>query len=211
MEDSYISNIGDADQSMELELLDKVNQLEIDCEKYKQDCLDLKKENLELKHRVQDLEIDIEHSSETIKNQNGLIKFYKQYRAEQEESGDQKKVGELEEKIKSLEESLLIKDKKIDDLDKELKEASALNEKLVYVITNKEETIKKLEKGNNMDEDDTTATINKLEEEIEQLQQRISDLQNEKENTIDNYDDKIKALNKENNDYQDKIYDCSFE
>ena len=142
---------------------------------------------------------------ETIKNQNGIIKFYKQYRAEHEEEGDQKKVSELEEKIKSLEESLLIKDKKIEDLNKELKEVTALNEKFVDVITNKEEAIRKLEKGNNMDEDDTTATINKLEEEIEKLQQRISDLQNEKENIVGKYDDKIEDLNKENNDYQEKI------
>ena len=211
MEDSYISNIAEGDQSLELELLDKVNQLEIDCEKYRQDCIEFKKENLELKHRVQDLEIDMEHNLETIKNQNGIIKFYKQYRAEHEEEGDQKKVSELEEKIKSLEESLLIKDKKIEDLNKELKEVTALNEKFVDVITNKEEAIRKLEKGNNMDEDDTTATINKLEEEIEKLQQRISDLQNEKENIVGKYDDKIEDLNKENNDYQEKIYDLEKE
>ena len=145
---------------------------------------------------------------ETIRNQNGLINFYKQYRKEHEDSDDKKKLAEYEEKIKSLEESISIKDKKMEDLKNELKEQSALNEKLVDVITNKEETIRKLEKGVNLDEEDNN---NKLEEEIDNLKDKISDLENEKEKIIDKYEDKINALNKENNDYQDKLYDSENE
>ena len=53
--------------------------------------------------------------------------------------------------------------------------------------------------------------IEKFEEEIENLKQKISDLESEKEKIIDKYEDKIALINKENNDYQDKIYDCENE
>jgi len=195
--------------NLDLEMLDKINQLEIDNEKYKIEIKDLKKENLDQKHRIQDLEIEADHNLETIKNQNGLIKFYKQYRLEHENEDKQKKIAQYEEKIKSLEESLSIKNQKIDELNKEIQEQSSLNEKLVDVITNKEETIKKLENGQNLDMDDNNANSNiaKLEDEIENLKGKISDLENEKEKINDKYEDKINYLNQENNKYQDQIYD----
>ena len=206
---SLISNIGEEyDSEGDLENLEKLQELEIEYEQNKKELEDLKKKNLEQKHRIQDLEIECDHNMETIRNQNGLINFYKQYRKEHEDSDDKKKLVEYEEKIKSLEESISIKDKKMEDLKNELKEQSALNEKLVDVITNKEETIRKLEKGVNLDEEDNN---NKLEEEIDNLKDKISDLENEKEKIIDKYEDKINALNKENNDYQDKLYDSENE
>ena len=206
---SLISNLGEGYESEgDLENLEKLQELEIEYEQNKKELEDLKKKNLEQKHRIQDLEIECDHNMETIRNQNGLINFYKQYRKEHEDSDDKKKLAEYEEKIKSLEESISIKDKKMEDLKNELKEQSALNEKLVDVITNKEETIRKLEKGVNLDEEDNN---NKIEEEIDKLKDKISDLENEKEKIIDKYEDKINALNKENNDYQDKLYDSENE
>ena len=207
--EEYLSNI--AEDQLDLENLQKINKLEIKCEKYRQENSDLKKQNLSQKHRIQDLEIEIDHSQETIKNQLGLIKFYKQYRMEQEQKNDQDKLREMEGKIKSLEESMSIKDKKIQDLYQELKEQKYLNDKLVDVITTKEEMIKKLEKGQNLDDDNQDTTTARLEEEIDNLKQRISDLENEKKNIIDKYDDKVKDLNQENNKYQDKIYDLENE
>ena len=184
---SLISNIGEEyDSEGDLENLEKLQELEIEYEQNKKELEDLKKKNLEQKHRIQDLEIECDHNMETIRNQNGLINFYKQYRKEHEDSDDKKKLVEYEEKIKSLEESISIKDKKMEDLKNELKEQSALNEKLVDVITNKEETIRKLEKGVNLDEEDNN---NKLEEEIDNLKDKISDLENEKEKILDKYED----------------------
>ena len=213
MEDSYLSNIGAEDDGADLEMLDKINQLEIDNEKFKIEINDLKKENLQQKHTIEDLQIEADNYTQTIKNQNGLIKFYKQYRTEHEDNAEQKRMLEYEEKIKSLEESISIKNKKMEDLNKELQEQSALNEKLVDVITNKEETIKKLEKGLNLEEGDKNdnSKIASLEAEIDNLKGKISDLENEKEKVDEKYEDKISALNKENNDYQDKIYDLENE
>ena len=213
MEDSYLSNIGAEDDGADLEMLDKINQLEIDNEKFKIEINELKKENLQQKHTIEDLQIEADNYTQTIKNQNGLIKFYKQYRTEHEDNAEQKRMLEYEEKIKSLEESISIKNKKMEDLNKELQEQSALNEKLVDVITNKEEAIKKLEKGQNLEEGDKNdnSKITSLEAEIDTLKGKISDLENEKEKADEKYEDKISALNKENNDYQDKIYDLENE
>ena len=212
-EADYISNMSENEEELDMEIVNRVNQLEIDNEKLKADLNDYKKENLEQKHRIQDLEIENDHNLETIKNQNGLIKFYKQYRTEHEEGSEGKKFSEYEERIRSLEESISIKEKKMLELSKELQEQSNLNEKLVDVITNKEEAIKKLEKGQNLEDETNSpnANITKLEEEIDNLKEKISDLENEKDKIVDKYDDKIKALNKENNDYQDKIYDYETE
>ena len=146
MEDNYISNIG-GENDLEFDYLDKINQIQIENENNKIDLQELKKETLEQKHRIQDLEIEVDHNNETIKNQNGLIKFYKQYRMDHEDNAQQKKLAEYEEKIKSLEESISIKAKKIENLNNEIKEQTTLNEKLVDVITNTEETIKKWKKG----------------------------------------------------------------
>ena len=171
MEDNYISNIG-GENDLEFEYLDKINQLQIENEKYKIDLQELKKENLEQKHYIQDLEIESENNIETIQNQNGLIRFYKQYKIEHEDNVQQEKLTEYEEKIKSLEESITIKDKKIENLNNEIKEQAALNEKLVDVITNKEETIRKMEKGENLENDENNQN-KKLEEEIDNLKSKI--------------------------------------
>ena len=144
MEDNYISNISEGGGDIDEEMLLRVNQLEIDNEKLKNELKDLKKENLDFKHRIKDYEIEISNNEETIKNQNGLINYYKKYRTEHEDDIEKKKISEYEEKIKSLEESVAIKQKKIENLNTEIKEQSALNEKLVDVITSKEETIRKI-------------------------------------------------------------------
>ena len=59
---------------------------------------ELKKELLDQKHHITDLEIESDHNLETIKNQNGLIKFYKQYRLEHEDDAQQQKIALFEEK-----------------------------------------------------------------------------------------------------------------
>ena len=197
--------------ALDLDSLEKINKLKIEVEKYKQKSSDLEKENLNQKHRIQDLEIEIDHNEETIKNQLGLIKFYKDYRKEQEKKNDQKYLEQYEEKIRSLEDSIAIKDRKIDTLYQELKEQTNLNERLVDVITSKEEIIKKLQKGINVGDGTGDANATKFEEEIDNLKQKISDLESEKNSIIDKYDDKIKELNEENNKYQDKIYDLDNE
>ena len=209
MEDNYISNIGSESETSDLELYEQIDNLQKEKGKLEKEIKTLRRENLAQKHNMQDLEINMDHLKEQVKNQSNLIKFYK-------DNKDNNKNKESEEKIKSLEESLLIKDKKIEELTKELSEQSSLNEKLVDVITNKEEIIKKLEKGtdinNGLDnEDNLKIKIEKFEEEIENLKQKISDLESEKEKIIDKYEDKIALINKENNDYQDKIYDCENE
>ena len=209
MEDNYISNIGSESDTSDLELYEQIDNLQKEKGKLEKEIKTLRRENLAQKHNMQDLEINMDHLKEQVKNQSNLIKFYK-------DNKDNNKNKESEEKIKSLEESLLIKDKKIEELTKELSEQSSLNEKLVDVITNKEEIIKKLEKGtdinNGLDnEDNLKIKIEKFEEEIENLKQKISDLESEKEKIIDKYEDKIALINKENNDYQDKIYDCENE
>ena len=197
--------------ALDLDSLEKINKLKIEIEKYRQENSDLKKENLNQKHRIQDLEIDIDHNEETIKNQLGLIKFYKDYRKEQEKKNDQKYLEQYEEKIRSLEDSIAIKDRKIDTLYQELKEQTNLNERLVDVITSKEEIIRKLQRGINVGDGTGDANATKFEEEIDNLKQKISDLESEKNSIIDKYDDKIKELNEENNKYQDKIYDLDNE
>ena len=211
-EQNYISNISDFNE-LDEELIVKNEQMELEIEKLKQELNDYKKENTSQKHKIQDLEIENDHYRETNKNQLGLINFYKQYRAEHEDSSNEKKIYELKEKINSLEDSMFIKDKKIADLTIELQEQSKLNEKLVDVITNKEETIKKMEKGQSVedDSDNEKTNIAKLEEEIDSLKEKISDLKSEKDKIIDKYEDKIKALDTENNKYQDKIYDYETE
>jgi chromosome segregation ATPase len=209
MEDNYISNIGSESDTSDLELYEQIDNLQKEKGKLEKEIKTLRRENLTQKHNIQDLEINMDHLKEQVKNQTNLIKFYK-------DNKDNNKSKESDEKIKSLEESILIKDKKIEELTKELKEQSSLNEKLVDVITNKEEIIKKLEKGTNINngldnEDNLKIRIEKFEEEIENLKEKISDLESEKEKIIDKYEDKIALINKENNDYQDKIYDCENE
>ena len=212
MDEQYISNISDFND-LDEELILKNEKLELENEQLKQELKDCKKENTTNKHRIQDLEIENDHQAEKLKKQEGLIKFYKQYRADHEDSSNEKKIDELKEKINSLEGSLFIKDKKIADLTIELQEQSNLNEKLVDVITNKEEAIKKLEKGQSVEDDSNNGNTNvaKLEEEIDSLKEKISDLKSEKDKIIDKYEDKIKALDTENNKYQDKIYDYETE
>ena len=99
MEDSYISNI-DENNDLEMEIYEKYDLLKIDYEKLNNDMNDLKKENLKQKHQIQYLQIENEELTQTKKNQEGLIKFYKQYRSEHEESSMEKKFAELEEQIK---------------------------------------------------------------------------------------------------------------
>ena len=205
MEENYISSFGSESETSDLELYEQIDNLQKEKGKLEKEIKTLRRENLAQKHNIQDLEINMDHLKEQVKNQTNLIKFYK-------DNKDNNKSKESDEKIKSLEESILIKDKKIEELTKELNEQSSLNEKLVNVITNKEEIIKKLEKGtdinNGLDnEDNLKIRIEKFEEEIENLKEKISDLESEKEKIIDKYEDKIALINKENNDYQDKIYD----
>ena len=212
MEDNYISNISDYND-LEEDMIVENEKLKVENEKLNQELKDFKKENTMQKHRIQDLEIENDHKAETIKNQIGLIKFYKKYRSEHEDLNSEKKIEELKEKITSLEDSMFVKDKKIADLTIELQEQSQLNEKLVDVITNKEETIRKMEKGQSSEDDSNSEKTNvtKLEEEIDSLKETISDLKSEKDKIVDKYEDKIKALDTENNKYQDKIYEYETE
>ncbi len=67
MEDNYISNISEGGGDIDEEMLLRVNQLEIDNEKLKNELKDVKKENLDYKHRY-----DEQHCTE--RNEDGTCK-----------------------------------------------------------------------------------------------------------------------------------------
>ena len=90
MENNYITALGDEADQKDMELLQKVDELERENEQNKHCIKELKKEILEQKHAIQDFEIERDHNLETIKNQNSLIEFYKKYKNEQNNNNEKK-------------------------------------------------------------------------------------------------------------------------
>ena len=91
------------------------------------------------------MEIEFSNQNNTIKSLEGLIKFYKQ------EKGADNIFQEYEEKIKNLEEIILIKEKKLEEVTKDLNEQLIINEKLINALAEKTEK----EKNNEDDSDDS--------------------------------------------------------
>ena len=178
-DDNYISNISENEDELDMGLIEKLNQLELEHEQYKEEAKILKNENIQLKQQIEELKLECKHYKKTIKNQTNLINFYKENRAELGNNNDKKKLEKYEERINELEE-------KIENLSLELKETSAFNEKLVDEIANK----KKLEKNQNTEENDLN--MKKLEEEIDNT-------------IINNYKSK---LDKKNNEIDKLIAKC---
>ena len=106
MEDSYISNIHEDDQILESDYLEKIHQLETENDSLKIKLAELDKTIITQKHQIENMEIEFSNQNNTIKSLEGLIKFYKQ------EKGADNIFQEYEEKIKNLEEIILIKQKK---------------------------------------------------------------------------------------------------
>ena len=172
MEDNYLSNIGDGDEN-EIKLLKKNKLLEAENEKLKNDLVEANKKNLIQKHQIEGQELEHENFIETIKNLQGLIEYYKENRKdndEEEETAEKMREMELKlvkykDKIKDLEDTVEVKNSKIEQMNLDMKELSSLNEKLISVITSKDEEIKNLrdKKGNLPENDDAPLSENVYE------------------------------------------------
>ena len=213
MEDNYMSTLGD--NEADLELLDKCKDLEKENETLKKEIIDQKTQLLAQKHQIEDAQIENDNFIETIKNLQGLIEYYKQNRNEGDENENAEnsekfrnmelKLVKLKDKIKDLEDSLSVKNTKFDQISEELKQQNELNEKLVSVITNKDEEIKNLKekKGKNIQ----TENLN-LPENVEELKKYIIDLKEQSESLKNDYESKIKELTDENDDIKLKLRDA---
>ena len=216
MENNYITNIGEDLEPTDLELIEQIREIETENEKNKQYIKELRRENTEQKHRIQDLEIERDHNKETIKNQNDIINVYKKYKKEYEEyNNEQKKISQYRIKIKSLEESIFLKDQKIIDLNKELEEQSVLNQKLVDDRKYKKEgeKIDNLEDNKELNEIRTKegkveVDIGKIMESPKQiLNSQIKDYKKEieiKNNEINELKSKLNIIKKDKNELEAK-------
>ena len=145
MQYSYISNIHEDDQILESDYLEKIHQLETENDSLKIKLAELDKTIITQKHQIENMEIEFSNQNNTIKSLEGLIKFYKQ------EKGADNIFQEYEEKIKNLEEIILIKEKKLEEVTKDLNEQLIINEKLINALAEKTEK----EKNNEDDSDDS--------------------------------------------------------
>jgi len=203
MEDSYISNIHEDDQILESEYLEKIHKLEAENDSLKLKLAESDKTIITQKHQIENIEIELLKKNNEIKSLEGLINFYKQ------EKGDNNQYQEFIDKIKNLEESLLVKNKKIEEINKDLNEQYSINEKLINALTEKD----KIKKEEDVDSDDSndiekindTKKFESLQDKIEELEETINELNKDKENIADKYEDKIQEIKKENNDYQNQI------
>ena len=203
MEDSYISNIHEDEQILESEYLEKIHKLEAENDSLKLKLAESDKTIITQKHQIENIEIELSKKNNEIKSLEGLINFYKQ------EKGDNNQYQEFIDKIKNLEESLLVKNKKIEEINKDLNEQYSINEKLINALTEKD----KIKKEEDVDSDDSndiekindTKKFESLQDKIEELEETINELNKDKENIADKYEDKIQEIKKENNDYQNQI------
>ena len=203
MEDSYISNIHEDDQILESEYLEKIHKLESEIDSLKLKLAESDKKIITQKHQIENMEIELSNKNNEIKNLEVLINFYKK------EKGDNNQIQEYIDKIKNLEESLLVKNKKIEEINKDLNEQYSINEKLINALTEKD----KIKKEEDVDSDDSndlekindTKKFESLQDKIEELEETINELNKDKENIADKYEDKIQEIKKENNDYQNQI------
>ena len=215
MEDNYLSNIGDGDEN-EIKLLKKNKLLEAENEKLKNDLVEANKKNLIQKHQIEGQELEHENFIETIKNLQGLIEYYKENRKdndEEEETAEKMREMELKlvkykDKIKDLEDTVEVKNSKIEQMNLDMKELSSLNEKLISVITSKDEEIKNLrdKKGNLPENDDTP-----LSENVDELKKYIIELKEKTEGIRNDYETRINELNSENDDIKLKLRDAENE
>ncbi len=113
MEDSYISNIQEDDQILDSDSIEKIHQLETQIESLKLQLSESEKKIISQKHQIENMEIEFSNKNNTIKSLEGLVEFYQQEKGLNNE--DNNKYQEYESKIKNLEESLEIKNKKIEN------------------------------------------------------------------------------------------------
>ena len=221
MEDSYISNIQEDDQILDSDLLEKIHQLEAENETLKLKLSEGDKKIISQKHQIENMEIEFSNKNNTIKSLEGLIQFYQQEKGSNKEEENINKYQEYEDKIKNLEESITIKNQKIEQIKQDLNEQYSVNEKLINALTEKEEINKNKKDDDDLsDNSDDSNENNKandikklglLQDKIEELEEIIIDLNKDKENITDKYEEKIQEINKENNDYQEKIYELQNE
>jgi len=220
MEDSYISNIQEDDQILDSDLLEKIHQLETENESLKLKLSEEDKKMISQKHQIENMEIEFSNKNNTIKSLEGLIQFYQQEKGSNKDEEDNNKYQEYEDKIKNLEESITIKNQKIEQIKQDLNEQYSVNEKLINALTEKEEINKNKKDDDDLsDNSDDSNENNKndikklglLQDKIEELEEIIIDLNKDKENITDKYEEKIQEINKENNDYQEKIFELEKE
>ena len=220
MEDSYISNIQEDDQILDSDLLEKIHQLETENESLKLKLSEEDKKMISQKHQIENMEIEFSNKNNTIKSLEGLIQFYQQEKGSSKDEDNNNKYQEYEDKIKNLEESIIIKNQKIEQIKQDLNEQYSVNEKLINALTEKEEINKNKKDDDDLsDNSDDSNDNNKndikklglLQDKIEELEEIIIDLNKDKENITDKYEEKIQEINKENNDYQEKIYELEKE
>ena len=221
MEDSYISNIQEDDQILDSDLLEKIHQLETENESLKLKLSEGDKKIISQKHQIENMEIEFSNKNNEIKSLEGLIQFYQQEKGSNKEEENNNKYQEYEDKIKNLEESITIKNQKIEQIKQDLNEQYSVNEKLINALTEKEEINKNKKDDDDLsDNSDDSNENNKandikklglLQDKIEELEEIINDLNKDKENITDKYEEKIQEINKENNDYQEKIYELQNE
>ena len=124
MEDSYISNIHEDDQILESDFYEKISQLEKENDSLKLKLAESDKKIITQKHQIENIVIELSNKNNEIKNLERLILFYKQ------DKGENNILQEYENKIKSLEESLLIKNQKIEKINQELNEQNLIMNKI---------------------------------------------------------------------------------
>lgn len=218
MEDNYISNFSsniDGDES-DMKLLKRNKELEAENEKLKNDLVEANKKNLIQKHQIEGQELEHENFIETIKNLQGLIEYYKENRKdddEEEENAEKMRDMELKlvkckDKIKDLEDAVEVKNSKIEQMNLDMKELSSLNEKLISVITSKDEEIRNLtDKKKNLPENDDAP----LSENVDDLKKYIKDLKEKTDAIRADYETKINELTSENDEVKLKLRDAENE
>ena len=138
------------------------------------------------------MEIAFFNKNNTIKSLEILAKFYQQEKGSNNE--DNNEYQEYENKIKNLEESLEIKNKKIEEIKQELSEQYSVNEKLINALVEKEENNKSKKDEDNLSVNSDDNNENKkdidikglgmLQYKLEELEENISELNKDKEDIL---------------------------
>ena len=203
MEDSYISNIQDDDQILDSEMIENMHKMETENENLKNQLSESEQKILDLEHEIETMKIEISTQNSVRQGQEKLINFYKSSKTESES----KLKKEFNESLKALKESINAKDKKLLQLSQGLKEQISKNENLMEKLSNKEELIKSIQDEGNENNTNIINNYEKFETKIEQLKESIDIMKEEKEDLISKYEEKIEDINKENNEYQERIYE----
>ena len=203
MEDSYISNIQDDDQILDSEMIENMHKMETENENLKNQLSESEQKILDLEHEIETMKIEISTQNSVRQGQEKLINFYKSSKTESES----KLKKEFNESLKALKESINAKDKKLLQLSQGLKEQISKNENLMEKLSNKEELIKSIQDEGNENNTNIINNYEKFETKIEQLKESIDIMKEEKEDLISKYEEKLEDINKENNEYQERIYE----